>query len=127
MENESKQTLKISSQKKPLARAQAMFCKGLKGAEGDETKVKAFCGSLQVSFLAEVGPQGQKQLAATDTREKEGHANEGWQIDEDVVSKICTDFDDTLFETVVKSVCCSAEMNRVLPQRPGWCLAAGFS
>ena len=72
-----------------------------------------------------MGPQGQRQLAATYTRE--GHANEGWQIDKDVVSKICTDFDDILFETVVKSVCSSAEMNWVLPQRPGWCLAAGFN
>ena len=81
-----------------------MFCKGLKGAGGDETNVKAFYGSLQVSFPAEVGPQEQRQLAATDTREKEGHANEGWQIDKDVVSKVCTDFDDILFETDVKFV-----------------------
>ena len=38
------------------------------------------------------------------TREGEGHANEGWQIKSEVVSKVSTDFDNILFETVVKSV-----------------------
>ena len=85
-----------------------MFCKGLKEAGGDETKVKAFCGSLLVSFLAEVGPQRQRQLVATYTREGEGHANEGY-----AVSKVCTDFDDILFETDVKFVCSSAEITHV--------------
>ena len=38
------------------------------------------------------------------TREGEGHANERWQINKDVLSKVCTEFDDILFEKVVKSV-----------------------
>ena len=127
IENELKQTLKISHQKKTLARAQAMFCKGLKEAGGDETKVKAFYGSLQVSFPAEVGPQEQRQLAATYTREGEGHANEGWQIDKDMVSKICADFDDILFETVVEVCLLLSRHEQGAAQRPGWCLAADFS
>ena len=36
------------------------------------------------------------------TRGGEGHATEGWQIEKDVVSKICSDFHD-FFATVVKS------------------------
>ena len=51
-------------------------------------KIKDFCGNLQVSFLAEVGPQGQRQLAAKYTRGGEGHPNEGWEINKDVVSKV---------------------------------------
>ena len=48
--------------------------------------------------------QEQRGVAAKYTREAESHANEGWQIEKDVVSKICTDFDDILFATVVMSV-----------------------
>ena len=69
-------------------------------------------GNLLISFLADVGPQGQRQLAAKYTREGEGHAKEGWHITSEVVSKVCTDLDDILFETVVR-VCAR------LPQRPG--------
>ena len=48
--------LEISPQKKPLARARAMFFKGVKEARGDEAKIRAFYGNLQTSFFAEVGP-----------------------------------------------------------------------
>ena len=51
---------------------------------GNEAKVEAVYGNLQVSFFAEVGPQGWLSLAAKYTREGEGHAQEGWQIEKDV-------------------------------------------
>ena len=65
--------------------------------DGDESKVRSFYGKLRISFF--VGGD----LAAKYTREGEGLADEGWFIDKDVVSKICKDFNDVLFETVVKS------------------------
>ena len=58
---------------------------------GKEARVKAFYGNLQISFLAEVGPQGRRALAANYTREDEGHAIEGRFIIKDVVSKVCTE------------------------------------
>ena len=79
-----------------------MFFKGLKEGRRDETKIKTIFGNLQISFFAEVIPQGQRHLAAKYTRDGEGHANEGWQIKSEVMSKDCTDFADLLFETVVK-------------------------
>ena len=54
--------------------------------------MRAVYGKLQISFLAE------GELAAKYPREGEGHANEGWFIDKDVVSET-----DILLETVVKS------------------------
>ena len=80
-----------------MAKAQAMFLKGLKEERRDESKVRAVHGKLQVSFMAE------GELAAKHTGEGEGHANEGWFIDKYVVLRICTDFNDVFFETVVKS------------------------
>ena len=41
-------------------------------------------------------------LAANYTREGEGHTDDDWFIDNDVVSKMCADFHNVLFETVVK-------------------------
>ena len=58
---------------------------------------------LQISFFAEVGTQGQRQLAVKYTREGEGHANEVWQINPEVVTKVCTNFNAPLFETLLKS------------------------
>ena len=54
--------------------------------------MRAVYGKLQISSLAE------EELAAKDPREGQGHANEGWFIDKDVVSET-----DLLLETVVKS------------------------
>ena len=86
-----------------------MFFKGLKEA-GDESKVRSFCGKLRISFF--VGGD----LAAKYTREGEGHADEGWFIDNDVVSKICTDFNNVLFETVGKSSRPTTRMIGPLPK-----------
>ena len=65
--------------------------------EGMRLRSELFHGKLQISFLVGGG------VAAEYTREGEGHADEGWCIDKEVVSKTCTVFDDVLFETVVKS------------------------
>ena len=62
---------------------------------GDESKVRAFDGKFQISFVG-------RDIAAKNTREGEGHADEGWVIDMHVVSTV-TDFNDSLHETVAKS------------------------
>ena len=65
--------------------------------QGDESKVRTFYGKLQISFY--VG----RDVAAKFTREGEGRAEEGGIINIPVVSAICTDFNDALFKTMVKS------------------------
>ena len=81
-----KARLEVSPQRRLLTEAQAaMFFKGLKEAGEDESKVRSFYGKLQISFF--VGG-----LAAKCTRDSEGHADEGWFFDKDVVSNIFTDF-----------------------------------
>ena len=49
-----KANLELSPQRRPLAKAQAMFFKGLKEVGGNEANAKAVCGKLQVSSFAEV-------------------------------------------------------------------------
>ena len=44
-----------------------------------------------------------RDVAAKYTREGEGHADEDRVINNPVMSAICTDFNDALFETMVKS------------------------
>ena len=44
-------------------------------------------------------------LAAKKTHARAKVTSEGWSLDTNVVSKMCTDFNDVLFETVVKSSC----------------------
>ena len=60
-------------------------------------KSRPFFGEYSEFLVYYVGPQRQRHLAAKHTRENEGHADEGWQINEEVVSNVCTDFDDVLF------------------------------
>ena len=76
----------------------------LQRPQGDETKIKTIYGALQISFFAEVGRQGQRQLAAKYTQKGDGRPNGAWQIHPEVVSQVCTDPNDLLFETVLKSV-----------------------
>ena len=68
-----------------------------KEAQGDESKIKTICGAIQISFFAEVGARGQRQLAAKYTREGGGHANEGRQIHPEVVSQVFYTFLMTYF------------------------------
>ena len=65
--------------------------------KGDESKVRTFYRKLQTSFC--VG----RDVAAKYTRAGEGRTEEGWIINIPVMSAICADFNDALFETVVKS------------------------
>ena len=65
--------------------------------KGDEFKVRTFHGQLQISFHV------RRDALVEITREGEDHAEEGWVIDMKVVPTICSDFNDDLFETMVKS------------------------
>ena len=127
MENVSKQIWTYAAKRNLWHERRGWFFKCLKETRGDKTNVKAFYGKFQVSFLAEVGPQVQRQLAANYTREGEGHANEGWQINKDVVSKVCTDFDDVLFWNSCEVRMSLSQNEQDGVQRPGWSLAADFS
>ena len=66
-----------------------MFFISLKEGSGDETQIRTIFGNLQVSFFAEVVPQGQRQLAAKYTRQGEGPADKGWRI---ILSTWCRKF-----------------------------------
>ena len=44
-----------------------------------------------------------EDVVAKYTREGKGHAEGGWDITHPVVSAICTEFSDALFEATVKS------------------------
>ena len=68
------------------------FCKGLKEAKGDESKIHVVYGKIQISFF--VG----SAMAAKYTL-----AGEGWAFNLDVISGICTEFSEALFEAVVNS------------------------
>ena len=68
-----KTNLEIRPKKKPPARTQALFFTGLKDARGDETKVKAFYGHLQVSFLAEVTTRTKATGIQIHTRGRRSH------------------------------------------------------
>ena len=61
---------------------------------GQESKINVVYGKLQISFFA---------MAAKFTPEGEGLAGEGWNIKPEVVSAICTEFSEALFEAIVGS------------------------
>ena len=69
----AKARLEVSPQRKPLG-----------------VQNRTFHGKHQISFYVE------KDVAATNTREGEGHAEEGWIINLLVVSAMCTDFGEAL-------------------------------
>ena len=89
--------LEMSPKRKPLARAHALFYKGLKEVKGSESKIHVVYGKIQISFI--VG----SAMAAKYTPEGEGLAGEGWAIKPDIISCICTEFSEALFETAVNS------------------------
>ena len=74
--------LEMSLKKKPLAKAHALFYKGLKAVGGSESKINVVYGKVQISFL--VG----SAVAAKYTLEGEGLAGEGWSIKFDVIEAI---------------------------------------
>ena len=50
LDQEVKARLEVSPQKKPLAKAHALFYKGLKAVEGDESQITVVYSKLQMSF-----------------------------------------------------------------------------
>ena len=79
----------MASPKKPLEQAHARFFNAFKEAQGDESKIKTIYGALQISFFAEVGPQGQRQQPNTYARAKVTRM----KVDKSIwkwVSQVCT-------------------------------------
>ena len=69
-----KAKLDASLEKRPLAKAQAMFFQGLKKVGGDESKMRAFHEKLQISvFLG-------REIAAKFSREGEGRADDAFGV-----------------------------------------------
>ena len=89
--------LEVSPKRKPLAKAHALFDKGLKEVRGNESRINVVYGKIQKSFC--VG----SAMAAKHTPEGEGLAGEGWNIKPDVIAVICADFSEALFEAIVES------------------------
>ena len=54
-------TLELSPQRKPMGKAKAMNIDAPSEAEGDKNKMRlSWEGKIQVSFFAEVGPEGMR-------------------------------------------------------------------
>ena len=73
--------LEMSPKRKPLAKAHALFYKGLKEVKGDESKTHVVNGKIQMSFF--VG----SAMAAKYTPEGEGHARNGWTVKSEVLQE----------------------------------------
>ena len=87
----------MTPKRKPLAKARALFCKGLKEVGRDESKIHVVNGKTQTSFFVEGA------MAAKYTPERDGLAGESWIIKPEVFTAICTEFSEVLFEAVVNS------------------------
>ena len=89
--------LEMSPHKTPLAKAHALFYKGLKAVGGYRSMINVVYGKIQMSFFVDGA------MAAKFTPEGEGLAGEGWNIKPVVISEICTEFSEALFEAIVQS------------------------
>ena len=88
----------MSPKRKSLAKAHALFYKGFKTVDGDESTISAVYGkNIQISFFV-VGV-----MAAKFSPEGDDRAGEGWNIKSEVIFAICTEFTEALFEVVVNS------------------------
>ena len=83
--------LESSPKRKPLAKAHALFYKGLEEMKGDKSKIHVVYGKIQISFF--VG----SAIAAKYTPEGEGLAGEGWVIKSEVIAGICSEVSEPLF------------------------------
>ena len=101
--------LEICPKRKCLAKAHALFYKGLKKVGGDESKIHVVYGKIQVCFFV------RSVMAAKYTPEGEDLARKGWNIKPDVVAGICTEFGEALFEAVVNS---SSRRSRIFRRTP---------
>ena len=66
--------LELSPERKPLAKAHALFYEGLEEVKGNKSKIHVVCGKIQIRFF--VG----STIAAKYTPEGEGVAGGGWDI-----------------------------------------------
>ena len=89
--------LESSPQQKNLKRAHAMFFKALTTAKGHEKRINVVYGKLQISFFVNKG------IVAKYTPEREGLANEGWDLRLEEVKDICTEWSAQYFEKMLKS------------------------
>ena len=78
---------------------------------GIEAKVKIVYGNLLIAFFAEVGPQGQRSLASTYTRD--GPRSRAGRLA--YRKRCCVEDTYILCETVVKSSWPTTKMNGLLP------------
>ena len=78
-----------------MAKAHALFYKGLKEVVGDESKIYVVYSKIEISFF--VGGV----MAAKCIPEGRGLAGEGWNIKPDVIAAICAEKSEALFEAVV--------------------------
>ena len=89
--------LEMSPKRKSLAKAHALFDRGLKAVGGNESKMNVVHGKIQISFF--VG----SAMAAKYTPEGKGVAGERRYVKPGVFAAICTFFSEALFEAIVKS------------------------
>ena len=71
-------------------------------ATGDKNKIWPSWEKIQVSFFADVGPEGRRELAANHVVEGAGQAVAGWKLVPEVLSKVCDSFELVLLESLLK-------------------------
>ena len=89
--------LEMSPKRKPLAKAHALFYKASRKSAEMNLNSMFFMGKFWISFF--VGGA----MAAEFFSEREGLAGEGWNIISEVITRICTEFSEALFEAVANS------------------------
>ena len=76
--------------------------KALQEAKEDTSKMKIYLGFTAGLLFCGRGPRENMNLAAKYTIEGEGHAQEGWQVFLEVLKQVCTDFNEELFDILLK-------------------------
>ena len=74
--------LEMSPKRKPLTKAHALFYKGFKTVDGDESTISVVYGKIQISFF--VGGA----MSAKFSPEGDGLAGEDWNIIPEVILKL---------------------------------------
>ena len=104
--------LEVGPQKKPLSKAEAMFSRAFKKVKGDKSKIEHSRRTCKPLIFRKRSPVGNRTLAAEHTIEGEGHAQEEWHVFPEVLKQVGIDFDETLFDTLVKVEIFSADTSR---------------
>ena len=87
----------LKPQTRSMEEAQAMFYKG--HVERSQASWEPF---IQITMCAKLGEERRSEIAAKFVLEDEGHVNDGWTIVPGVLSQMCTEFHDTLFNALLK-------------------------